>query len=156
MNWLFYCQGLMLFLFSPLSPLNDWCNMSHAFIRFVRVQPHFVSCHSHKLKKKKKTYSLKPISRPYLVTAFIYTRLSCLRWFIMSQEMSPVWTNWHLLLLISGVWLPFAPAEISPYCVLNTASPKGRFNKSPFNGASPQNSFRRVEAVSRLRLCASA
>lgn len=156
MNWLFYCQGLMLFLFSPVSHLNDWCNMSLCIHLICGCTASFCVMPQPQEKKQQKTYCLKPISRPYLVTAFIYTRLSCLQWFIMSQEMSPVWTNWHLLLLISRVWLPFAPAEISPYCVLNTASPKGRFNKSPFNGASPQNSFRRVEAVSRLRLCASA
>lgn len=28
MNWLFYCEGLMLFVFSPVSHLNDWCNTS--------------------------------------------------------------------------------------------------------------------------------
>lgn len=155
MNWLFYCEGLMLFVFSPVSHLNDWCNMSLC-IHPICARPASLCVMPQPEIKKTTNYSLKPISRPYLAIAFIYTRLSCLQWFIMSQEMSPVWTNWHLLLLISGVWLPFAPVKISPYCVLNTASPKGRFNKSPFNGASPQNSFRRVEAVSRLRLCASA
>lgn len=152
MNWLFYCEGWCYLCSRLWASWMAGATRPRAFIRFTRIQPLCASCSG----DKENNYSLKPISRLVLLVAFIYPRLSCLQWSIISQEMSPVWPNWHLLLLITGVWLPFAPAEISPYCVLNTPSPRGRFNKSPFNGVSPQNSFRLLEAVSRLRLCASA
>lgn len=101
MNRLFYCEG---WCYSCSGLRASWCNHS------VRGCNTF-SLHSSDLRDR---------SSP------VFTLVSFAAWFIISQETSPVCSNWHLLLLIPGVCFPFAPAEISQYIAyLIQRHPKG-------------------------------